>query len=125
MTIVLQAIQHVQSAAKAEVMGKGDEDIIPTAQLLMDRSRELYKAVEVATAGVAGGKDAQIRAEEKLEKVMQRVAKQSSALGDDTLTMSRELRLIKHAVREAVGGSSRGDVKRAAREALKDRPEAI
>merc|ERR1719191_1691228 len=106
-------MQHVQSASRAESIGNGNEDIVSAALLVMDRSRELYNVVELATARVAGGKDAQARAEEKLEKVMQRVAKQSSALGTDTLAITRELRLVKHAIREAVGGNTRGDVKRA------------
>lgn len=117
--IVLQALQHVQSASRAASTAKDNEDIVSAALLVMDRSRELYNAVELATARVAGGKDAQGRAEEKLEHIMQKVAKQSSALGHDPLAMTRELRLIKHAIREAVGGSSKGDVKRAAREALR------
>lgn len=119
MGTILEAMQHVQSAARAQQLGSGGEDLVSTVQLVMDRSRELYNMVEVATARVAGGKDAQARVEQKLSKLQSRNPKQSADIGNEPLAMTRELRLVKHVVREAVGGSSRGDVTRFARESIK------
>lgn len=118
---ILQAMQHVQSAASATLLGNGaGEDMAPTALLVMDRTRELYNMVEVMTARVAGGKDVQLKVEQKLQQTLQRISKKSADLGYDALAMTRELRLVKHLVREAVGGSTRRDITRAARESLKE-----
>lgn len=117
--VILQVLQHVQSAARAERLGRIGGDVVPTAQLVMDRSRDLYTIVEVATARVAGGKDAQTRVEKKLQKIQSGISQQSIHLADDALAMTRELRLVKHIVREAVGGSMRGEVARNARKTLK------
>lgn len=122
MGVLLEALQHVQSAARAQRLGKGGEDLVSGVQLVMDRSRELYNTVEVATARVAGGTDAQTRVEEKLTKIQSRISKQSTDLGNDPLAMTRELRLVKHLVREAVGGNVRHNkvARSYARETLKE-----
>lgn len=118
--VVLQAMQHVQSAARATSFGnRASEDLVSTVELVMDRARELYNVVEVTTARVAGGKDAQTRVEKELDKIQRKISKRSVDLGSDALSMTRELRLVKHAVREAVGGSTRHDVTQAARESLR------
>eukprot|EP00746_Dinoflagellata_sp_MGD_P001546 gnl/MRDRNA2_/MRDRNA2_102929_c0_seq1.p1 gnl/MRDRNA2_/MRDRNA2_102929_c0~~gnl/MRDRNA2_/MRDRNA2_102929_c0_seq1.p1 ORF type:complete len:306 (-),score=72.52 gnl/MRDRNA2_/MRDRNA2_102929_c0_seq1:19-936(-) len=122
MGTVLQALQHVQSAARAQRLGNGGEDVVSGAQLVMDRARELYSTVEVATARVAGGTDAQTRVEERLTKIQSRIMTQSADLGNDPLAMTRELRLVKHVVREAVGGNVRHNkaARAYAKEALKE-----